>query len=214
MTQINRKAELMEAAMQIVAEHGLADFSMRQVTNRVGVSEALLYKYFITKDKLLCDCYVEVDKRVAACFAEDMPSMRQPEVAMRLVLDKYIRFFVSNGYRTIFYSEFRRSKYVKFVVEHSKEADATYFSRFTELCVKADKKYHITQKIDENILWTYLIDGCCLFATRLIRGELPQTEETYSSICKLLTSGTIGIINEPYSEASVAGTAANSIQSS
>ena len=49
----NRKYDLIDATMRVVAENGLPAFSMKKVTNLAGVSEALIYKHFETKEKLL-----------------------------------------------------------------------------------------------------------------------------------------------------------------
>lgn len=49
---------LMNAAMDIIAEVGLDGFSMKQVTNRVGVTTAVVYQYFGTKEALLYQCFL------------------------------------------------------------------------------------------------------------------------------------------------------------
>lgn len=61
----NKKAESMDAAMEIVAEIGFAAFSMKKVTNRIDVAEGLIYKHFYTKDNLFYCCFEPVHKQIA-----------------------------------------------------------------------------------------------------------------------------------------------------
>ena len=41
-------------------------------------------------------------------------------------------------------------------------------------------------------LWIYIIDVTGVFAKRVIRGELPDTEESYENIWRLISKGVSG----------------------
>jgi AcrR family transcriptional regulator len=47
------KEALINAASELIAEHGQANFSLRKVAQQVGVSQTALYRHFSDKDELL-----------------------------------------------------------------------------------------------------------------------------------------------------------------
>ena len=103
--------------MRVVAENGLPAFSMKKVTNLAGVSEALIYKHFETKEKLLYLCFETVHRQIAALFDKmEIPPLQAPQEiyeAVRAMWMTYFSFLVQNSYRTIYYFEYRDSRYIR-----------------------------------------------------------------------------------------------------
>lgn len=58
-----RKDQIVQAAISIMAEHGLPATTTRRIAERVGVSEPALYKYFPAKKELLLEALGEVGNR-------------------------------------------------------------------------------------------------------------------------------------------------------
>ncbi len=52
MSAADRKTAILIAAMPLFAEHGLAQVTTRQIARAAGVSEALIYRHFPSKDAL------------------------------------------------------------------------------------------------------------------------------------------------------------------
>lgn len=198
MGQKNRKKDLIDATMQIVAESGLTAFSMKKVTNRVGVGETLIYKHFETKENLLYICFETVHRQIAALFDEvQMPELQTPQDiydTVRTLWMRYFSFLVQNGYRTIFYFEYRESPYIRRIQEKDDEARETYFQSFVQLFMLFDAQFHICEKTDQDHLWTYILDTTGIFAKRVIRGELPDTEESRENIWRLISGGVFGLL--------------------
>lgn len=70
----NRKRKLLETAIHIVAEEGLGSFSMRKTTEQAGVSEALIYKHYESKENLLRVCFETVSGEHALFYFEYLNS--------------------------------------------------------------------------------------------------------------------------------------------
>ena len=66
----NRKRKLLETAIHIVAEEGLGSFSMRKTTEQAGVSEALIYKHYESKENLLRVCFETVSGEIRTLFSD------------------------------------------------------------------------------------------------------------------------------------------------
>ena len=48
-----RREEVLETALELVAEHGVAGASLRRLAKRLGMSQPSLYHYFASKDELI-----------------------------------------------------------------------------------------------------------------------------------------------------------------
>lgn len=189
--------------MQIVAEQGLTTLSTRLAARRAGVSDGLMYRFFESKEALLYACFESVHKDIAALFTDlpqqlseaavtDMTPAEQVQM-IRKIWETYFRFLIQNDYRTLFYFEYRNSSYIKKIREKDGEARTTYFKGFVEALEIAEKYYHIYDKISTEILWSYILDTSGLFAGRIIRGEIPNTEESIEQIWGLMSKGIIGL---------------------
>lgn len=55
----SRKAELIEAAMELFANNGFAGTSISSVANKAGVSKGLIYNYFENKEALVKELIME-----------------------------------------------------------------------------------------------------------------------------------------------------------
>jgi AcrR family transcriptional regulator len=71
----DRRASLLEAAMQVIAEHGLsAPTSL--ISRTANVSEGSFFTYFKTKDELINALYREIRLDLAAAVMRDFPRSR------------------------------------------------------------------------------------------------------------------------------------------
>lgn len=171
---------------------------MKQVTKFVGTSEALIYRHFETKENLLLQCFQTVDRQIAALFLQIKPK----DVHLGPELYQYIHelwmvcftFLVENDYKTLYYFEYRDSPYIATVRERSDVVDKTYFKSFVEIFYSIDSVFHIYDKINPDHLWTYILDVTGIFAKRIIRGELPRTEDSYENAWRLMYGGMAGLL--------------------
>lgn len=196
---VSRKGELMEATINIIAEKGLAGFSMKQVTTKVGCSEALIYKHFSTKEKLLYSCFEQIHMQIAHLFDDyRMPENITMETAYGVICDMwkiYFRFLVSNGNNTMFYFAYRDSAYVRDMYDRDNEAQGSYFKPFMSVMGSLDSSYGIMGAMAQEFVWTFVLDTTGTFAKRVIRGELPNTEDTEDQVFYLLFKGIYGLFD-------------------
>jgi len=77
---IERKAQIVEATLRLVAEHGLAGASMSRIADTVGISNAALYRHFDSREDILIAAYDVLIERVFTW----LNSSRAPNVMDRL----------------------------------------------------------------------------------------------------------------------------------
>lgn len=194
MVAINDTREkLILAAYDVVSRVGLEGFSMQQVTTSAGVSKRLVYKYFGTKENFLFECYVHVDRQIAAAFdsivekvTSDNPLASE---TMAQVWFPYFKFMVGLGNQALFYYAYRDSANIYEVIENDAASAADYFKGFFDYIAQADVAGTSFENMDEDVLWTYIIDCTGMFAKRVIRGEIPFEDEYVQQIWQLISTG-------------------------
>lgn len=181
--------------MELVADIGMVNFSMRKVTERLGVSESFTYQYFDTKESLLRGCYNKINDQFAALFQEKL--LAEIQKCEEKSLDEIFcglwkscfSYWVENTYRTIYYFEYRDSR----LLDRGEKGRKAVFIRWFEECLqKRGNRCFLYEAANMDYLWIYIIDVTGVFAKRVIRGELPDTEESYENIWRLISKGVSG----------------------
>ena len=84
---------LLMSAAAVFAEQGMEKASMAQIASHSGVSKALLYHYYPSKDVLIFAIIhshlVDLEASVAAAVDESLPPEEQLRVLVGVVLEKY-----------------------------------------------------------------------------------------------------------------------------
>ena len=96
-----RRREVLDAALDLLAEHGYAGASLRKLAARVGISQPSLYHYFRTKEELV--------ETVLATYAGDMFGALDPAALPRRLED--VPQWIVDGVYTIY----ARPSHAKFV---------------------------------------------------------------------------------------------------
>ena len=115
--------------------------------------------------------------------------------AIRFCWMMYFDYLVKHGNETIFYFAYRDSSYVAEIQKHDDEARLTYFKEFVHFFNALNSQLHVYEKVGSTHLWTYILDTTGIFAKRVIRGELPNTPESFEMIWQLLSGGIAGLLS-------------------
>ena len=95
---------LLEAALELVQETGSTHFSLRDVTERIGVSQPAFYRHFSDLDDLLSTLCRDGFGAFGELEHEMMADNPDPWVRLRALVRAYIHFAVSNpGYFRIMF---------------------------------------------------------------------------------------------------------------
>ena len=83
-----RKA-ILEAAVELFAERGIAHAPTSAISSRAGVAEGTLFTYFKTKDELLNELYREMRREIDHEMA-DFPFSADVRARLRFVWDRFL----------------------------------------------------------------------------------------------------------------------------
>lgn len=95
----HNRERIVEAAMQLIAERGLAHVSMSLLAERAGVSRATLYHYFSNLDNVLV-AWVELQvDRFVSEVAQLAAAEPNPQARLGLVISRLADYFGSREHR-------------------------------------------------------------------------------------------------------------------
>lgn len=87
---LTRREEVLETALTLVSEHGVAGASLRKLAAELGISQPSLYHYFRSKNALVSAVVEYCAERMLAASLDLPPPKRKEEIprfAMRAVVD-------------------------------------------------------------------------------------------------------------------------------
>jgi AcrR family transcriptional regulator len=88
--QRDRHQEILEAAVQVITDRGLAETRIQDIAERCGVSSGLILYYFASKDRLLVEALTYANDQFYLRVSREL--RRMPEAAARL--DRLIQLSV------------------------------------------------------------------------------------------------------------------------
>ena len=105
-----------EAVANTVAEEGLRSVTVKNISSRVGCSEALLYKYFPSMDELMYAAYEYACNVLVSKFGEDLDrtleeSSDDPVKAFKAAWMHYVRSLLEIGNLAVYMVAFRDSQF-------------------------------------------------------------------------------------------------------
>jgi AcrR family transcriptional regulator len=94
----NLAAELIEASFGLLAEHGLAEFSVAKVARALGVSTASPYRHFADRDHLLAAVAAQAARELAGRVRDDAEAAGDDAVeAFAVTAGTYVRYVAERG---------------------------------------------------------------------------------------------------------------------
>jgi enoyl-CoA hydratase/carnithine racemase/AcrR family transcriptional regulator len=107
-----RPQEILQAARQLVEEHGASATSMSQIAKLSGVSEATLYKYYENKQDLINQVLVDWAMPFIIDLLDELPRVTGTREKLVLIARSFLRSNVQTPrLHRVFYQELRWSNY-------------------------------------------------------------------------------------------------------
>ncbi len=102
----DRKGQIIQAAMEIISEEGVQKLTMMQISKRVGVTDAALYKHFRNKKEIILAMIDEVGRALTTFISQQVASYANPVEKLQQVLKLHLAYLERNkGIPRILFSE-------------------------------------------------------------------------------------------------------------
>ena len=183
---------MLDAAIQSYAEYGEQGLTTKNLAKAAGCSEALIYRHFKSKDDLLRACYIRLhEKAVAALPPVEFPENVTLDEAVMISKEfwlKFFKFFIDAGIESLFYYWFRMSdEFQQLFNEGSKDLHEAYSTSFMNIF--EELRVALNLDISADHYRTYIVFFTGTFVEQVVKGKVPNTEESYDFIANLLFGG-------------------------
>jgi AcrR family transcriptional regulator len=83
----DRQLQILDAAVEIIAERGIAETRIADVAERAGASAALVIYYFSTKDRLLTEALTHAEDRFYLATFHELTGLRGPRERLARLIE-------------------------------------------------------------------------------------------------------------------------------
>lgn len=100
----NRRDQILDAALQLFGQNGMASVTTRQIAGAVGISQPSLYAHFRSADEIAIELSVRAFDALAAQLNQTVDGPQPPAKRLRQMARAYIHFGIDNPdmYRVAF----------------------------------------------------------------------------------------------------------------
>lgn len=111
MAKLDKRDEIVRAALELIAEHGFHGAPMAMIAERAGVGAGTIYRYFENKDVMITELFRELEEKskplIKEGYAPDKP-LRERFIHLNTAL---INYFIKNPLDFRFFEQFFNSPY-------------------------------------------------------------------------------------------------------
>jgi AcrR family transcriptional regulator len=111
MRNSDKRKEIMQAALELIAEQGFHGAPMAMIAGRAGVGAGTIYRYFESKDVLIAEIFNELERKVVESLLQGYSldrSLRDRFVHLSTMI---IRYFMVHAIQFRFIEQYMNSPY-------------------------------------------------------------------------------------------------------
>ena len=109
MSMMDKRDEIVRAALELIAEHGFHGAPMAMIAKQAGVGAGTIYRYFESKDVLIREIYACLEVQVLTAIKENYPEELHDQFLH--ICKCLIRYFQASPLEFRFIEQFHNSPY-------------------------------------------------------------------------------------------------------
>jgi TetR/AcrR family transcriptional regulator, repressor of fatR-cypB operon len=107
----DKRADVMQAALELVAEQGFHGAPMAEIAEKAGVAAGTIYRYFESKDVLITELHRELEDKIMEVLQEGYPSGRPLRERFLYLIRELLRYFITNPLHFRYMEQYFNSPY-------------------------------------------------------------------------------------------------------
>ena len=139
----DKKEAIFNATIKLLTENGFDQTPMSLIAKEAGVAAGTIYLYFKNKEELINRLYLELKERLTAAVVKGYNNDLPIRVAVELLWDNYVNYFLENPVEFSFFELFSNSPHIH---KLTKEQGLRIFSPILEVFERA-----VSQKVIKDI---------------------------------------------------------------
>ena len=89
--QVDVRSRILQAARQLINQHGHETVGMEAIAATAGVSRATMYRYFASKEHVVCDAALAWGHELAARIPQAIAAAAEPDNAIDVAIEQVVR---------------------------------------------------------------------------------------------------------------------------
>lgn len=176
-----------KATVHTVASVGLENTRTKDIASRSGFTEATMYRLFPTKELLLQETFLHIDRRISNLVMQNSyilhPDKTPRELLIYAMWLKVYRYLLEHPEETLFLIRYRYSSLYTEEVRRKRDLNNGSFDR-VYAAMERDLGKATMMSWPQRINSVFETTLC--FAERIITGELADTDETEFGMWSLI----------------------------
>lgn len=111
MAKEDKREAILQAMLELVAEHGFHGAPMAMVAERAGVAAGTIYRYFENKDVLIVELYRELEAKINASVSDGYTQQTAFRERFLHMVSGLLKFFISSPLEFKYIEQFHHSPY-------------------------------------------------------------------------------------------------------
>lgn len=107
----DKRGDVMQAALELIAERGFHGAPMAEIAEKAGVAAGTIYRYFENKDALITELHRELEDKIMAVLQEGYPSGRPLRERFLYLIRELLRYFITNPLHFRYMEQYFNSPY-------------------------------------------------------------------------------------------------------
>jgi AcrR family transcriptional regulator len=111
MAKLDKRDEIVRAALELIAEHGFHGAPMAMIAERAGVGAGTIYRYFENKDVMIIELFRELEERSYPLIKEGYAPDKPLRERFFHLCTSLVHYFINNPLDFRFIEQFFNSPY-------------------------------------------------------------------------------------------------------
>jgi TetR/AcrR family transcriptional regulator, repressor of fatR-cypB operon len=111
MKNIDKRAEIMQSALKLIAERGFHKAPMSMIAEEAGVAAGTIYLYFESKDVLITELYSELEGTLIAALQEGYSTVRPIRDRFIYLGTTLLQYFIEHPLQFRYLEQYHNSPY-------------------------------------------------------------------------------------------------------
>ena len=111
MKNLDKRADIMQAALELIAERGFHGAPMAVIAEKAGVAAGTIYRYFENKDVLIAELHRDLEDKILEALQEDYPSGKPLRERFLFLIRTLLKYFIERPLHFRYMEQFFNSPY-------------------------------------------------------------------------------------------------------
>ena len=168
-----KRSAVLEAALDLISEHGFHGTAMSMVADRAGVGVGTIYRYFDSKEDLITQLYLEIKQEMGKVFLANYSESLPLRERFRTLWLNMLHYYMDRPQEMAFIEQFDNSPYMNTAV---REACAEHFGPLIRFFQYAFRE-GVLKEMPLEMLATFTLDVAVSLAKQHASGALTLDDE-------------------------------------